>query len=83
MKIGEVYNNDVYYRLYKSSHDNLMHVVCMQNFDENDYFENNFVKNDNGEKYYFDKEEEAIQKLNEWFTQDEIAVEYRINKLIR
>jgi len=72
----------VYYRLYKSNRDNLMHVVCMQNFDEFDYFQNNFVRNKEGEKYYFENENDAIKQLNLWFDSIYIASEFRLNKNI-
>ena len=73
----------VYYKLYKRS-NGLMTVVCMQWFDEPDYYESNFVKDSSGEVHIFDTEEEAVEKLNELFKPEEIDHEYRKDpKLIR
>jgi hypothetical protein len=73
---GEKYDNDVYYRLYLSSRNSKITVVTMQHFDEYDYHDSNFVRNIDGEKYYFDTEEEAIEKLFEWYKTEEIDPEY-------
>jgi hypothetical protein len=75
---GDVYNNDVYYRLYKMKKNGLYTVVCLQHFDENDYYKENFVySKETNKPYYWESEEEAITRLNEWFSVDEIDEEYR------
>ena len=66
----------VYYRLYLDG-NNLITVVCLQHFDEIDYYDYNFVRNSEGEKYFFDEEEDAIRQLNEWYKSEEIDPEYR------
>lgn len=72
-------NNDVYYKLYKMSKNNLITIVCMQWFDENDYYKENFVKNSSGEDHKFESEDEAIERLNNWYKSDEIDPEYRLD----
>lgn len=80
-------SSDVYYRLYQSERQGgLITIVCMQWFDEMDYYEDRFVKTSDGEAHTFETEEMAIEKLNKWFKQEEIDPEYRraqIEKLIR
>lgn len=65
----------IYYKLYKRN-NGLITVVCLQWFDEIDYYEKNFVRDSNNEPHSFDTEEEAIEKLNKWFKPSEIEVEY-------
>lgn len=76
MKTGYPSGNEVYWRIYQST-SNLMTVVCMQWFDEPDYFKENFVRNADQVPYYFDSEEEAIDQLNIWYKTDQINPEYR------
>jgi hypothetical protein len=83
LKIGDPIDSSIaYYRLYKSNRDSLMHVICMQDFDEVDYYQGNFVRNKNGEKYYFENENDAIKQLNLWFNPIYIASEFRLDKNI-
>jgi hypothetical protein len=69
--------NDVYYKLYKSHRNGLITIVCMQWFDEWDYHEDRFVRNTEGVIHKFSTEDEAKQKLNEWYKPHEIDPEYR------
>jgi len=48
----------------------------MQWFDEPDYDSDMFVKNKDGEPYYFTDENEAIEKLNVWYKKKDIDPEY-------
>lgn len=74
---GRVYTNEVYYRIYRTDRNNLMTVVCMQNFDEYDYDSEQFVKNSDGEPYLFYNEEDAATKLRDWYIPEQIDPEYR------
>jgi len=80
-------SGDVYWKLYKSSRGNgFITVICLQWFDENDYYEDRFIKNSQDEIHVFETEEMAIEKLNEWYKPDEIDPEYRrstIENLVR
>ena len=69
-------SGDVYYKLYKSSRSELFTVVCMQWFDEMDYYAERFVRNSSDEIHVFEKEQDAIDKLNEWFKPEQIDSEY-------
>jgi hypothetical protein len=68
--------NEIYYKLYLSS-SGFMTVVTMQWFDEADYVAEKFVKDKDGRDYKFETEQEAIDKLNEWYKFEEINPEYR------
>jgi hypothetical protein len=73
----------VYYRLLLNC-DELITVICMQDFDECDYDRNRYVKNKDGVAYYFMDEKDAVKQLNIWYKQSEIDPEYYINQhLIR
>ncbi len=79
--------NEVYFRLYSRPKTGLITVVCMQWFDEYDYFQDRFVRNANGDPYYFAEENEAISQMRDWYPDEEIDPEYRLghisNNLIR
>lgn len=78
----DISSNDVYYRLYQSERiGGLITVVCMQWFDEMDYYEERFVKTSDGEAHTFETEEMAIEKLNKWYKPEEIDPEYRKDTL--
>lgn len=67
---------EVYWKLYKSTRNDLITIVCMQWFDEADYYEENFVRNSSDEIHTFESEELAKDKLNEWYKPEEIDPEY-------
>ncbi len=73
-------SSEVYWKLYRSQRNELVTVVCMQWFDEFDYYEDRFIVNSSGEVHVFDSEELAVEKLNEWYKEDEIDPEYRRKK---
>lgn len=68
-------SSDPYYRLYISQM-NKVTVVCMQDFDEDDYILHKFIKDKNGDRYRFDTEEEAIATLNQVVKPECIDPEY-------
>jgi hypothetical protein len=68
----------IYYKLYKRE-NGLITIVCLQWFDEGDYYANNFVKDSSNEAHSFDTEDEAKEKLNEWFKPEQIDPEYRVD----
>lgn len=73
-------DNSCYWRLYKSTHGQekgLFTVVEMQWFDEGDYHDENFIRDETGERYKFDDEQVAITFLNEHVPPDLIVEEYR------
>ncbi len=72
--------NGVYFRLHQNPSDGLISVITLQYFDELDYDETKFVKNSEGERYWFENEEDAISQLNDWYEQEEIDEEFRLNK---
>jgi len=77
MLTGQPSDNSVYWKLYLSTRlKGLVTVVCMQWFDEPDYDSDMFVKNKDGEPYYFTDENEAIEKLNVWYKKKDIDPEY-------
>jgi hypothetical protein len=82
--LGNIENsNEVYFRLYRRE-DKLITVVTMQSFDEYDYHEKRFVRDKEGNKYYFLEEDHAIQQLNVWFDNKDIDPEYAMSSgLIR
>ncbi len=77
--------SDVYYKLYKSTRHG-MTIVCMQDFDECDYYQDQFVVDIMGRPYQFDNEQDAITRLNQWYKPEQIDPEYRTpntNDLVR
>jgi len=72
---GEI--DEVYWKLYRRSDNALITVVCMQWFDEWDYYEESFIRTSDNNHHKFGTEELAIEWLNEKFTQEEIDPEYR------
>ena len=69
---GEIGN--VYYKLYR--YKGLITVVCLQDFDEYDYNQSNFIRNSNNEIHIFESEELAIESLIKWFKPEEIDAEF-------
>ena len=65
----------IYYKIYLSSNDNKLVVVCLQDFDEPDYNQNQFYKEDDYDKI-FQTEEEAIKFLNNKFKAEYIRDEF-------
>ncbi len=68
-------HSDVYWKLYRCKEGHVT-VVCMQWFDEPDYFQEQFIRNDDGEVHVFETEDMAAEKLNAWFKPEEIDSEY-------
>lgn len=69
--------NEVYYRIYYVDREDYVTVVCMENFDENDYHQHHFYSSIiTGEKYKFDNESDAIYFLNENFLKKYIDPQY-------
>lgn len=80
-RIGKKYNKEqhmprdpVYYRLI--IHNGKVTVVCMQSFDEIDYDQNRFIKDEYGDPYRFDTEEEAIAALHKLVKPEMIDPKY-------
>jgi len=70
--------SDIYYKIYKSERKNWqLVVVCMQWFDEYDYHQDRFMKDEDGEALKFDYENQAIEWLNDNIKLEMIAPEYR------
>ena len=70
-------DNEVYYKIYYNENKDYVTVVCMQWFDEGDYYEEHFFKDGNGESLKFYDEYEAIQWLNNNVLDDKINPEYK------
>ena len=66
----------VYYKIY-ADRDDMISIVCMQYFDEDDYHQDRFYRDGSGDPFRFDDEEEAIQFVNEKFHQEYIAEKFR------
>lgn len=72
--------HDVYYRLYQSERQEWkLTVVCMQDFDEGDYYEDRFMTDEAGDRLKFDQEEDAIKWLNENVKTEMIDPEYLLS----
>lgn len=73
-------DNDVYYRIIRSSNDEtLLTIVCMQWFDECDYDESRFLcAKGTKDRLSFNSEEEAIEFLNDNIKLENIDPEYRV-----
>lgn len=69
--------HDVYYRLYQSERQKWkLTVVCMQDFDESDYYEDRFMSDEDGDRLRFDYKEDAIKWLNDNVKAEMIDSEY-------
>ncbi|MFS0905681.1 hypothetical protein AB3N02_21795 [Priestia aryabhattai] len=68
-------SNDIYYRIldYKGK----LTIVCMQWFDEYDYNEEDFLTDEDGDRYMFHTKNEAIDWLNENVKEEYIDDEYK------
>lgn len=76
--------HDVYYRIYQSERIDLkLTVVCMQDFDECDYYEDRFMTDEDGYRLRFDYEEDAIKWLNQNVKPEMIDDDYRRLKFTR
>lgn len=71
-------NYSVYYKIILNS-DNLVTIACLQDFDEYDYNQDRFFKDEDGACVAFYSEENAKKYLNEKFKQEVIAPEYLVN----
>ena len=70
-------NSDVYYKIYYLERKDYVTVVTMQWFDEGDYTEDHFFKDDQGKILKFDYEHEAIQWLKDNIAEDKLDPEYK------
>lgn len=68
-------SSEVYYRIFLNREEKLT-IVEMQDFDEYDYDEKKFYRDDNGERMKWDDEDEAIKFLNDNFKAECIDPEY-------
>jgi hypothetical protein len=75
MEGSNMFQNDVYYRLLYLNDE--VTIVCMQDFDEYDYDENKFIKDEKGEWFKFDTEEAAEVWLNTHVKRNKIDPKYR------
>ena len=64
-----------YFRMYKDR-DDLICIIEVQYFDEYDYDETRFVRNKQGERYYWTTERAARKQMIEWFDKKQVAEEY-------
>lgn len=67
-------NNKPYYR--PLTHNGFATLACMQWFDEYDYSESRFFKDNDGEAFKFSTEEEGIKWLHENIKNEKIDPEY-------
>lgn len=71
--------HDVYYRIYQSERlDWKLTVVCMQYFDEGDYYRDRFMTGALDNRLRFDHEEDAIKWLNDNVKSEMIDPEYKL-----
>ena len=68
--------NEVYYRIYFWPKIDKLTVVCMQDFDEDGYYQRKFLRDESDEKMRWDEEEAAIKYLNDNFKAEHIDPEY-------
>lgn len=72
--------HDVYYRLYQSERQEWkLTVVCMQDFDESDYYKDRFMTDEDGDRLKFNHEEDAIKWLNDNVKSTMIDPEYLLS----
>lgn len=69
-------SNEPYYKIYKSSKTDLFSVVTMQWFDEPDYYNERFVRNSKGAIHVFEYEQDAIDKMLEWYKPEQLCNKY-------
>jgi hypothetical protein len=69
-------DNDVYYRIMFWDKIERLTVVTMQWFDEHDYNENKFLRDEDNNVMRWNNEVEAIQFLNENFKPEYIDIDY-------
>jgi len=70
-------DNEVYYKVYYLDREDHVTVVCMQWFDEGDYIEEHFFKDNEGNVLKFDYEDDAVQWLLTNVVEDKIDPEYK------
>jgi len=70
-------NNEVYYKIYYLEKESYVTVVCMQYFDEGDYTEEYFFKDEEGDVLKFEWENEAIKWIIDNVAEDKIDPAYR------
>jgi len=70
-------SDEVYYKIYYLDREDHVTVVCMQDFDEYDYIQEHFFKDENGEILKFEWEHEAIQWLIDNVKEDKVDPEYK------
>lgn len=58
---------DVYYRIYFADRIGKLTVVCLQEFDECDYKDHKFLRDEHGEKMKWSEETDALKHLNDTF----------------
>ena len=73
----EMDSNEVYYKIYYLDREDHVTVVCMQWFDEGDYHERHFFKDEEGDVLKFDNETDAIQWILDNVADDKIDPEYK------
>ena len=71
-------HNDIYYRIYLSHRSEKLTVVCMQDFDEDDYDVHRFMTDEDGDRLRFEFEEEAIDWLNKHVKREYIDEAYLV-----
>lgn len=72
--------DEIYYRIYYYNREDHITVVTLQEFDECDYIQENFLSDEHGNKLKFQTEELAIGWLNDNVKPEKIDSEYRRNK---
>jgi len=70
-------SDEVYYKIYYLDRKDYVTIVCLQDFDEYDYIQEHFFKDENGEVLKFYNEQEAIQWLTDNVKEDSIDPEYK------
>ena len=73
--------NEVYWKLYRPPSTDLVAAVCMQHFDEDDYYNECFIRDSDNNIHIFETEQMAINFLNDKFEKEEIDPEYYRGKL--
>ena len=69
-------DNEVYYKIYYVEREDYVTVVCIQWFDECDYHERHFFKDEQGNVLKFNYEDEAIQWILDNVVDDKIDPQY-------
>lgn len=76
--------DELYYKIYRTRRPgDPLTIVCLQSFDERDYDQDRFWRDESGDHLVFDSEKEAAEWLNKNIKPEKIDPEYRVTPFRR